>query len=141
MLSAVVKVAVAVSDWDDRVIVAVVEILRGRRLVVVRVTSCVPAPRDFTRWRFRHRWLGLIEEIITARQEKTAPLHPERGAASDLLDLMATDPVSCRAAPRRRLADQELTVIFFAYAHAREGKASKSASFARVAISLITLTH
>jgi hypothetical protein len=25
-------------------------------------------------------------------------------------------------------------VIFFAYAHAREGKASKSASFARVAI-------
>jgi len=32
-------------------------------------------------------------------------------------------------------------VIFFAYAHAREGKASKSASFARVAISLITLTH
>ena len=33
------------------------------------------------------------------------------------------------------------TVIFFAYAHAREGKASKSASFARVAISLITLTH
>jgi hypothetical protein len=34
-----------------------------------------------------------------------------------------------------------LTVIFFAYAHAREGKARKSASFARVAISLITLTH
>ena len=32
-------------------------------------------------------------------------------------------------------------VIFFAYAHARDGKASKSASFARVAISLITLTH
>jgi hypothetical protein len=30
---------------------------------------------------------------------------------------------------------------FFSYAHAREGKASKSASFARVAISLITLTH
>jgi hypothetical protein len=32
-------------------------------------------------------------------------------------------------------------IIFFSYAHAREGKASKSASFARVAISLITLTH
>jgi hypothetical protein len=31
--------------------------------------------------------------------------------------------------------------LFFAYAHARDGKASKSASFARVAISLITLTH
>jgi hypothetical protein len=33
------------------------------------------------------------------------------------------------------------TIIFFTYAHAREGKASKSASFARVAISLIRLTH
>jgi hypothetical protein len=32
-------------------------------------------------------------------------------------------------------------IIFFSYAHAREGKASKSASFAPVAISLITLTH
>jgi hypothetical protein len=37
--------------------------------------------------------------------------------------------------------DHGVPVIFFAYAHAREGKASKSASFARVAISLITLTH
>jgi hypothetical protein len=37
--------------------------------------------------------------------------------------------------------DGPYPVIFFAYAHAREGKASKSASFARVAISLITLTH
>jgi hypothetical protein len=50
-----------------------------------------------------HRWLGLIEEIITARQEKTAPLHPEQGTASDLLDLVATDHVSGRPASRRHL--------------------------------------
>ena len=55
----------------------------------------------------------------------------------------AGDPVLAR--PRNvglgSFPEDTATVIFFAYAHAREGKASKSASFARVAISLITLTH
>src|SRR6266850_230022 len=89
-------------------------------VIEIMLPSWLPAPRDFARWRFRHRWLGLIEEIITARQEKTAPLHPEQGAASDLLDLMATDPVSGRAASRRRLADQVATMI--AAGHATTAK-------------------
>jgi cytochrome P450 len=87
------------------------ESLAQPRVIEIMLPSWLPAPRDFARWRFRHRWLGLIEEIITARQEKTAPLHPEQGAASDLLDLMATDPVGGRPAPRRRLADQVATMI------------------------------
>ena len=78
-------------------------------VIEIMLPSWLPAPRDFARLRFRHRWLGLIEEIITARQEKTA--HPEQGTSSDLLDLMATDPVSGRPASRRRLADQVATMI------------------------------
>jgi hypothetical protein len=42
---------------------------------------------------------------------------------------------------QKRDGGEQSLIIFFSYAHAREGKGSKSASFARVAISLITLTH
>src|SRR5439155_23086660 len=35
----------------------------------------VPAPLDFARWRFRRRWLRLIDEIVAARQKRRSPAH------------------------------------------------------------------
>jgi cytochrome P450 len=66
----------------------------------------LPAPKDFARWRFRRRWLGLIDEIVAARQAKAAG-----GELHDLLDLMATNPDTGRPVSRRRLADQVATMI------------------------------
>ena len=66
----------------------------------------LPAPADFARWRFRRRWLRLIDEIIAARQAKAAG-----GQLHDLLDLMASDPETGKAVSRRRLADQVATMI------------------------------
>jgi cytochrome P450 len=66
----------------------------------------LPAPKDFARWRFRRRWLGLIDEIVAARQAKAAG-----GELHDLLDLMAADPETGRLVSRRRLADQVATMI------------------------------
>jgi cytochrome P450 len=66
----------------------------------------LPAPQDFARWRFRRRWLRLIDEIVAARQKKVVT-----GAPRDLLDLMAVDPETGMPVPRRRLADQVATMI------------------------------
>src|SRR5256885_6509438 len=66
----------------------------------------VPAPQDFARWRFRRRWLRLIDEIVAARPKKAVA-----GAPRDLLDLMAVDPETGAPVPRRRLADQVATMI------------------------------
>ena len=79
-------------------------------LLDIMLPPAVPAPQDFGRWRFRRRWLGLIEEIIAARQAKPT-LHREDGVPRDLLDLMASDPESGRAVSSRRLADQVATMI------------------------------
>jgi len=72
----------------------------------ILLPAWLPAPRDFARWRFRRRWLGLIGEIITARQARAKP-----GMPRDLLDLMASDPETGRPVPRHRLADQVATMI------------------------------
>src|SRR5204863_7277683 len=58
------------------------------------------------RWRFRRRWLGLIGEIIDARQAKGGA-----GSGRDLLDLMASDPETGKPVSRRHLADQVATMI------------------------------
>src|SRR5438270_4474546 len=55
------------------------ESLAQPRVIEIMLPSSLPSPRDFARWRFRYRLLGLIQDIITARQEKTAPRHPEQG--------------------------------------------------------------
>ncbi len=80
-------------------------------LLDIMLPAALPAPHDFARWRFRRRWLGLIEEIIAARQAKAASLPRQDGGPRDLLDLMATDPESGRPVSRRRLADQVATMI------------------------------
>jgi unspecific monooxygenase len=72
----------------------------------ILLPSWLPAPQDLARWRFRRHWLGLIDEIVAARQSRITS-----GAPRDLLDLMATDPETGRAVPRRRLADQVATMI------------------------------
>src|SRR5207253_2783564 len=59
----------------------------------------VPAPLDFARWRFRRRWLRLIDEIVAARRKMAGP-----GAPRDLLDLMAVHPETGAPASRCRRA-------------------------------------
>src|SRR5947207_2675448 len=66
----------------------------------------LPAPQDFARQRFRRQWLGLIGEIIAARQARATADAPR-----DLLDLMASDPETGHPVPRHRLADQVATMI------------------------------
>jgi unspecific monooxygenase len=80
-------------------------------VIDIMLPAWLPAPQDFARQRFRRRWLGLIDEIIAARQAKAAHLPDGPDAARDLLDLMATDPESGRPVSRRRLADQVATMI------------------------------
>jgi cytochrome P450 len=80
-------------------------------LLDIMLPAALPAPQDLARWRFRRRWLVLIEEIVAARQAKAASLPRQDGGPRDLLDLMATDPESGRRVSRRRLADQVATMI------------------------------
>jgi cytochrome P450 len=75
-------------------------------LLDILLPPFVPAPLDFARWRFRRRWLRLIDEIVDARRKKAVV-----GAPRDLLDLMAVDPETGAPVPRRRLADQVATMI------------------------------
>jgi unspecific monooxygenase len=72
----------------------------------ILLPAWLPAPQDVARWRFRRHWLGLIDEIIAARQAGAKP-----GMPRDLLDLMASDPETGRPVPRQRLADQVATMI------------------------------
>jgi cytochrome P450 len=68
----------------------------------------IPSPHDLLRWRFRRRWLNLIERIIAARRAQDAA-----GTPRDLYDLMATatDPETGALFPPDRLADQVATMI------------------------------
>src|SRR5436190_2748256 len=80
-------------------------------LIDIVLPAWLPAPQDFARWRFRRRWLELIDEIIVARQAKAAFLPRGDAAPRDLLELMGTDPETGRPVSRRRLADQVATMI------------------------------
>ncbi|HEX6443423.1 MAG TPA: cytochrome P450, partial [Stellaceae bacterium] len=75
-------------------------------VVDIVLPAWLPAPKDFARWRFRRRWLGLIGEIVAARRAEAAG-----GELHDLLDLMATDPETGRPMSPRRLLDQVATMI------------------------------
>src|SRR5436190_1834974 len=77
-----------------------------RTVLDILLPAWLPAPQDFARWQFRRHWLGLIDEIVAARQARAKP-----GMPRDLLDLMASDPETGRPVPRRRLADQVATMI------------------------------
>jgi cytochrome P450 len=68
----------------------------------------IPSPRDLARWRFRRRWLNLIEQIIASRRSQGSA-----GAPRDLFDLMSTarDPDSGALFPPDKLADQVATMI------------------------------
>src|SRR5881227_3568095 len=46
----------------------------------ILLPAWLPAPQDFARWRFRRHWLGLIDEIVAARQARAKP-----GTPRDLL--------------------------------------------------------
>src|SRR6266550_4000937 len=72
----------------------------------ILLPAWIPTPGDVARWRFRRRWLGLIGEIIDARQAKGGS-----GSGRDLLDLMASDPETGKPVSRRKLADQVATMI------------------------------
>ena len=72
----------------------------------ILLPAWIPTPGDVARWRFRRRWLGLIGEIIDARQAKGGA-----GSGRDLLDLMASDPETGKPVSRRKLVDQVATMI------------------------------
>jgi cytochrome P450 len=75
-------------------------------LLDILLPLAIPAPRDFGRWRFRRRWLGLIGEIIAARRAQ-----PQSPSARDLLDLLSFDHETGAPIADRRLADQVGTMI------------------------------
>jgi cytochrome P450 len=71
--------------------------------------AAIPSPRDFTRRRFRSRWLALMDEIIEARlRTPTAADEPR-----DLFDLLLAvrDPTTGAAFSRAQLRDQMATMI------------------------------
>ena len=78
----------------------------------------LPSPRDLLRWRFKRRWMRLIDRILAARLAVSAggagPGGTETGGdARDLLDLMlaARDPESGEAFDRTALREQVATLI------------------------------
>jgi cytochrome P450 len=77
-------------------------------LLDLLLPASIPAPRDFGRWRFRRRWMALIERIIDARLASD-----EGGAPRDLFDLLraARDPETGAAFTREQLRDQVATMI------------------------------
>ncbi len=68
----------------------------------------IPSPRDFARWRFKRRWMALIDRIIDARLALK-----EDNAPQDLFDLLraARDPETGAAFTRKQLRDQVATMI------------------------------
>ena len=70
--------------------------------------ASVPNLRDFARRRFKKRWMGLIDTILTARLAMPAPETPR-----DLFDLLraARDPETGAGFSREELRDQVATLI------------------------------
>jgi cytochrome P450 len=85
----------------------------GRRyahphLLDMVLPASIPTLRDLGRRRFQRAWMGLIEEIMRARQAA-----PSADAPRDLFDLLlaARDPESGEGFSRAQLRDQIATMI------------------------------
>jgi cytochrome P450 len=72
-------------------------------LLDILLPLAIPAPRDFGRWQFRRRWLGLIAARRAQSQSPSAP--------RDLLDLLSFDHGTGAPIADHRLADQVGTMI------------------------------
>jgi cytochrome P450 len=68
----------------------------------------IPTLRDIGRWRFQRAWMGLMEEIMQARQ--AAPPSPTPRDLFDLL-LAARDPETGEGFTQTQLRDQVATMI------------------------------
>ncbi|MCW8305888.1 cytochrome P450 [Acidiphilium sp. PA] len=66
----------------------------------------MPAPRDFRRWWFQRRWMGLISRMIAARQAA-----PPGGAPRDLFDLLRAASDGDGGGGKRQLRDEVATMI------------------------------
>jgi cytochrome P450 len=68
----------------------------------------IPTLRDIGRWRFQRAWMGLMEEIMRARQAA-----PPSDTPRDLFDLLlaARDPESGEGFTQTQLRDQVATMI------------------------------
>jgi cytochrome P450 len=68
----------------------------------------IPTLRDLGRWRFQRAWMGLMEEIMRARQAA-----PPSDIPRDLFDLLlaARDPESDEGFTQTQLRDQVATMI------------------------------
>jgi unspecific monooxygenase len=77
-------------------------------LLDILLPASIPAPRDFSRWRFQRRWMALIDRIIDARLALSGDNAPR-----DLFDLLRTarDPETGAAFTRKQLRDQVATMI------------------------------
>lgn len=67
----------------------------------------IPSPRDFRRWRFQRRWMGLISRIVAAREAADA----KTGAGADLFDLLRGACAGDGKAGARQLRDEVATMI------------------------------
>jgi cytochrome P450 len=78
------------------------------RLLDMLLPSWMPTPTDIGRARFKRRWMGLMETILTARMATPEPETPR-----DLFDLLraARDPETGVGFSARQLRDQVATLI------------------------------
>jgi cytochrome P450 len=76
--------------------------------------ASVPTWRDMRRWRFKRRWMRLIESVMNARQAQPVTLDGAPGGTPrDLFDLLhaARDPETGEGFDRTVLRDQVATLI------------------------------
>jgi cytochrome P450 len=78
------------------------------RMLDMLLPPSIPAPADFGRARFRRRWMGLMETILSARLATPVPEVPR-----DLFDLLraARDPETGAGFSPAQLRDQVATLI------------------------------
>ncbi len=67
----------------------------------------IPSPRDFRRWWFQRRWMGLISRIIAAREATDG----KTGDGADLFDLLRTACAGDGPEGARQLRDEVATMI------------------------------
>jgi len=66
----------------------------------------LPSPRDFARWRFQRRWMGLMTRVIAAREHA-----PAARETPDLFDLLRAASAPDGKAGMRQLRDEVATMI------------------------------